>query len=115
MKDAPPLRDVNNRFTVLTIQEIDDSEPEVAPKPAEFLTTPKTKSRRKHWERRLPNRLVIAVTEPGPRALHVKLELETVDTAETRQVRALVDSGATGMFIDSKYVRTNGLTTRKLG
>ena len=37
-----------------------------------------------------------------------------MDTAEVKSVRALLDSGATGMFIDRDYVRTNRLSTRAL-
>ena len=48
------------------------------------------------------------------RSLTLKVELETTDTGETKSVKALVDSGATGHFIDRDYVKTNRLTTRTL-
>ena len=34
--------------------------------------------------------------------------------AETKSMTALLDSGATGMFIDREYVKKNGFTTRAL-
>ena len=37
-----------------------------------------------------------------------------MDTAETKSVTALLDSGATGMFIDQVYVKKSGFTTRTL-
>ena len=37
-----------------------------------------------------------------------------VDMAEVKSVNSLVDSGATGNFIDREYVRTHRLTTQKL-
>src|SRR3981189_2919472 len=46
--------------------------------------------------------------------LRMAISLTTVDTHETAQVHALLDSGATGMFIDRKYVRQQGWRTRSL-
>ena len=39
------------------------------------------------------------------------LKVETTDTREVRAVRALLDSGATRMFIDQVYVKANQLPT----
>ena len=38
----------------------------------------------------------------------------TTDTGEVKSVQALLDSGATGMFIDRVYVKANRLSTRTL-
>ena len=40
-----------------------------------------------------------------------KIKLQTTDTGEVRAVRALLDSRATGMFIDRGYVKANRLPT----
>ena len=46
----------------------------------------------------------------GPqRSLRLNIELQTTDTGETRAVKALLDSGATGMFIDRVYIKANRL------
>jgi hypothetical protein len=70
-------------------------------------------SRQRGFKLRLPRRLVIAST-PSVNSLSLKVQLETTDTAETISVDALVDSGATGLFIDSEFVKKHRLTTRAL-
>lgn len=40
--------------------------------------------------------------------------LKTVDTGVRMPVKALLDSGATGLFLDTKFVQAHGLNTRKL-
>jgi hypothetical protein len=42
------------------------------------------------------------------------VELQSTDTGEVKSVRALLDSGATGMFIDREYVKANHLNTQSL-
>lgn len=44
----------------------------------------------------------------------IPLELQTLDSGERFVVSALLDSGATGMFIDSSFVEEKGFETRKL-
>ena len=48
------------------------------------------------------------------RSVKLKVELQTTDTAETYGVYALLDSGATGMFIDESYVDAQKIATRDL-
>ena len=48
------------------------------------------------------------------RSLQLNIELQTTDTGETRAVKVLLNSGATGMFIDRAYVKANRLPTRTL-
>src|SRR3979490_1272389 len=66
-----------------------------------------------NWERRLPKKFVIATT-PSDNSLNIDVEIETPDTAMKRNTSALVDCGATGLFIDTEYVRLNNLSTRRL-
>jgi transposase InsO family protein len=103
-----------NRYNVLAIHEIYDEPYTLQPIPIQ--ATPPTTSRtskRPKWERRLPKRFTIAAAE-SKQSLHLSVELETTDTAERRSVQALLDSGATGCFIDRDYVRKNKLNTRPL-
>jgi len=44
----------------------------------------------------------------------INVGLQTMDTHRMVDVKALLDSGATGMFIDKKFVEGNGITTRLL-
>ena len=52
--------------------------------------------------------------EDKPSSLKLKVSIETTDTGEVKSLNSLVDSGATGNFIDRDYVKTNRLTTRSL-
>ena len=91
--------DVQNPLTNSEISEVHQTE---APR-----------SKRPKWERRLPDKLVIA-SDDSPTSLRIKVELETTDTGEKKSLNSLVDSGATGEFLDREYVRSNRLRTRKL-
>ena len=69
------------------------------------------------WERCLPAQLVIAALDEGDsssQSLNLKVGIETADTREAMSLTALVDSGATGRFIDRDYVKANQLTIRVL-
>jgi hypothetical protein len=55
------------------------------------------------WEQRLPQQYVIDSVEDR-NSLHIPLDLESVETAARMSVKALVDCGATGDFINSEYV-----------
>jgi len=106
----------NNRFAPLRmLSKQDECEQNEAvsehPKPPTPPTTART--RRPKWERRLP-RIYAIDTKPGRNSLTLDVELQTTDTQEVRKVRALVDSGATGLFIDSGFVREQKLTTREI-
>ena len=112
MKSTPSLSNYN-RFAVLSVDctpEIDRLVEQVKDVPNPGLT----RQFCPHWECRLPLRLVIASTEDEPRSLKLKVSIETTNTAEVRSVNSLVDSGATGNFIDREYVRSHHLTTRRL-
>lgn len=61
-----------------------------------------------------PRQPKIGTTELGPRSLLLWVEIESTDTQWKYGVRALVDSGATGFFIDWEYVKSNQIPTKKL-
>ena len=58
----------------------------------------------------MPKKLIIATT-PSKNLLHIDVEIEMTDTAMKRNVNALVDCGATGLFVDTEYVRSNNLSS----
>ena len=100
-----PLLSAYNRFKILT--NIHDSETNLSDvqKPKEALTTLPVpipvilKKRKLKWEKALPEKHAIsAIGESN--SLQLKVKLETMDTLERKCVNSLVDSGATGDFID---------------
>jgi hypothetical protein len=65
------------------------------------------------WEWQLPRQYVIDSIE-GRNSLHIPLDLESVETAVRMSVKALVDCGATGDFINSEYIISRNLPVRCL-
>ncbi|GLB45151.1 putative retrotransposable element tf2 155 kda protein type 1-like [Lyophyllum shimeji] len=65
------------------------------------------------WEKRLPRRFILAAT-PSRNSLSLAVEVETTDTQELLGLKALLDSGASGLFLHIRFVREHGLTTRTL-
>jgi len=45
---------------------------------------------------------------------HIKVQLRTLDTGSQHELQALLDSGATGLFLSTSFVTRNNLNTRKL-
>ena len=119
MKNVPPLP-TSNRFAPLWLDVADAQSTIVTPPMPEKRTEDPVTSplktyptRRRRWERKLP-RTYIRSAEPGPRSLSLKVEIQSTDTGVIKGVTALLDSGATGLFIDRDFVRAQGLTTRAL-
>jgi gag-polyprotein putative aspartyl protease len=123
--NCTPLLTTSNHFNILEVYSVEDSSidltdemiakdvqptPEAPPTPKSSPTYP---VRLKRWERRLPRKYVVAST-PSLNSLDIKVEIVTTDTLETKSVKALLDCGADGLFIDRDYVRKNQLTTRAL-
>ena len=115
-----PSPSAYNWFSVLHVDSIPEiKEPVESPPVVPLKADPPAPSRKQkpNWEKRIPNHLVIDTLdekEGRRRSLTLKIELQTTDTAETKSMTALLDSGATGMFIDREYVKKSGFTTRTL-
>jgi hypothetical protein len=56
----------------------------------------------------------VVASTPDPKSLHLKVELQTTDTREVLATNALLDCGATGLFINTEYVKWKWLTVRNL-
>ena len=82
-------------------------------KPKETFTPPSipvsapltSKVRKQKWEKALPESYTILVIGESS-SLKLKVELETTDTSERKSINSLVDSGATGEFIDQDYAKS---------
>jgi hypothetical protein len=98
--------DLTDEMTAQDVQQ--------TPKTLEALPTPKASLtypvRLKRWERWLPRKYVVAAT-PSTNSLNIKVKIVTTDTQETKSMKALLDCGADGLFIDRDYVWKNQLTT----
>ena len=106
-----PSSSTYNRFSVLHVDSIPEiKEPVESPPVIPPKTDPPAPARKwkPNWEKRILDGLVIDTLdekEGRRRSLTLKIELQTTDMAETKSVTALLDSGATGMFIDREYVK----------
>ena len=63
--------------------------------------------------RALLKHFVMAST-PSADSLNLKVEIQTTDTAEVKGLTALLDSGATGLFIDNDFAVNEKLTMHSL-
>ena len=101
MKSAPWLLLVN-RFAVLDIEEVntDIREPIDAP-PLSPSTPDRTAQPRKpKWEKRLSKQLSVNILDARGMLIILPIEVSTTDTSKVHSVKVLLDSGATGNFID---------------
>jgi Reverse transcriptase (RNA-dependent DNA polymerase)/RNase H-like domain found in reverse transcriptase/Integrase zinc binding domain/Chromo (CHRromatin Organisation MOdifier) domain len=100
----------SNKYWPLNVEEArDDILSKDVPR---FESKPKL-PRKKRWERKLPQRYVIATT-PGTHSLQLSVQVRTTDTGCTFGTKALLDSGATGLFVDLDFVKRNRINTRQL-
>ena len=107
---------VNNRFACLSVDEIDDSNHSDDSSDAK-QTTPVTirtlRRFRPQWERRLPSSYKISAL-PGKLSLDIPVEVQSTDTQHRCTLQALVDCGATGVFMHPRFADAHGFTRRKL-
>jgi len=59
----------------------------------------------------LPKRLSVNTLNTRGTSIILLIEVSTTDTSEVHSVKALLDSGATGNFIDRDFIRTKGVNT----
>ena len=110
MKDVPLLPN-NNYFNVLAVEEPNESPSTV---PDASLKTPIKPQRKLKWVRRLPEKLKIGTAKIGPNSLYFQVEIESPETQRKQGICALVDLGATGLFINREYVKSNQILMKKL-
>ncbi len=117
---AVPLS-TKNRFSVLAVDEAIEPPPTSSamstladPVPPPPASTPRPKTHRPRWERRMSRKLIIRSLEEGPNCIMLPIQLKTTDTMEEASTEAMVDTGATGDFIDQDFVDRAKLPTCKL-
>ena len=141
VKNTPPL-ELYNQYSVLTVEENDElvstvtpsieavslqpvaqPPPQTAPKgpnPGRHLVhhtdPPKAYPPCPTWEScRVPQQFIIASTPPDPtNSLNLHVRLKTTDTRAKFRMHALIDSGATRLFIDREFVVKNQIDTWRL-
>jgi len=64
--------------------------------------------------KRLPKRLSVNTLDACGTSIILPIEVSTTNTSEVHSVKALLDSGATGNFIDRDFVQTKGINTRSI-
>ncbi len=62
----------------------------------------------------MPHMLKIRLLKPGLNCIMLPTHLKTMDTMEEASSKAMVDTGATGDFIDQDFIRNAKLPTHKL-
>jgi len=102
-----------NKFTVLTIEDPNtiDSELVDASPLTPLVSAPLCKPK---WERRLSKLLSISALNARGTSLLLPVEIRTMDTSEFYSVKAFLDSGATGSFIDRDFICSKGINTQTL-
>jgi len=103
-----PLLLSSNRFSVLEIIEpkIDEDaqKPDTPTLPPTEPPTEPRKPRRPKWEKRIKRQLVIRSLELDAKCIMLPIHLKTTDTMEETSTEAMVDTGATGDFIDQDFI-----------
>ena len=84
-----------NKFTVLTIEDSNTIDSELANAPPLTSLTP-APLRKPKWERRLPKLLSISALDAQGTSLLLPVEIGTTDTSELYSIKALLDSRVTG-------------------
>jgi len=97
----------------LTIEDSNTIDSELVDTPPLTPLTPAL-LRKPKWERRLPKLLSISALDARGTSLLLPVEIGTMDTSELHSVKALLDSEATGSFIDRDFVHSKGINTRTL-
>jgi len=99
-----------NRFAVLNVEEVNTNIHKPIDALLSFTPDRKALSRRPKWEKRLSRRLFANILDARRTSIILPIEISTTDTSKVHSVKALLDSGATGNFIDKDFVRAKGIS-----
>jgi len=115
VKSAPRSLLVN-RFAVLDVEEVNTEIREPIDAPPLSPSTPVRTAlpQRPKWEKKLPRRLSTNTLDACGTSIVLPIEIGTTDTSKVHSVKVLLDSRATGNFIDKDFVRMKGISTRSI-
>jgi hypothetical protein len=116
VRDVPSLP-LSNHFAALSIVPDNEDTIHVSETGSDTASDTDTSTnkvkgllpRLKQWERNLPKHFIVAAS-PSPNSLNLKVEIQMTDTAEVKGVTTLLDSGATGLFINRDFALAEKLT-----
>jgi len=106
-----------NRFAILDVEEVntDISKSIDASSLSSSSTLDRTTQLQKpKWEKKLPKQFSVNTLDARGTSIILPVEVSTTDTSEVHSVKALLDSRATGNFIDRDFVGTKGINTRSI-
>jgi len=98
----------------LNIEEVNTDIHEPIDIPLPSTPDRKTLPQRPKWEKRLPRQLSTNTLDACGTSIILPIEISTTDTSEVHSVKVLLNSRATGNFIDKDFVRTKGISTRNI-
>jgi len=110
---APPLLS-SNQFSVLEITKLKIDEDAQEPDTPALPPTEPCKPCQPKWEKRIKHKLVICSLKLDAKCIMLPIHLKTMDTMEETSTEAMVDTGATGDFIDQDFVTQVKRLTCKL-
>ena len=113
---SAPQSPLANRFAILDVEEVNTEirEPIDVPPLSPSAPVRTALPWRPKWEKRLPKRLSANTLDAHGTSIILPIEIGTTNTSEMHSVKVLLDSGATGNFIDKDFVRTKGISTRSI-
>jgi hypothetical protein len=118
VRSTPPLRS-HNQYSTLSVDTLDNTDapdcdtdmqkpPTVPAMPRDPPLAPRTR-----WEKHLPSKYIVT-SIPSTNSLEVEVQIQGTNIGTPVSLSALLDCGATGIFMDTEWVRKNKITTRPL-
>jgi hypothetical protein len=112
MRGTPPLS-TNNRFSCLEVEEYTSN---LLDRPSSDVPTKQSKEKKpekQKWELGLPKQYTLASTT-SDKTLQIPIELRPMDSVGVLTTKALIDCGASDLFLDVNYIKEKGLSTKEL-
>src|SRR5882724_6758852 len=109
-----PTPHLTNRFSVLETSTVGSTKDMLTP-PSPVTIEPKTEPvMPEHPTPQLAKTPLLMQSATLQRGTDIPLHLNTIDSNTPMSVEALIDSGATGMFINIEFVRSKNIWTHRL-
>ena len=103
-----------DRFTVLNIEEVNTDTYKPINAPSLSALDRKSLSWKPKWKRRLLKQLSANTLNAHRISIILSIEISTTDTSEVYSVKAFLDFGAMGNFIDKDFVCMKGINTQSI-